>query len=487
MRYAVLELPDLPLQALRRGGLCDAGPAAVAGEAGDVGRVWCANAAARERGVAAGMRPPQAMARCPGLRWLERSPEAEAAAGRVLLLLAESLAPRLERTDAARVTVDLRGTDGAKAETRCREVCGRARSHGLEVRVGVAGTPEHALWAAGLAAPVWQVGAPDALLARLPLSAAVPDAGVAGVLAGWGVRTPAGLARLPRAEVGARLGRAGLDLWDTVTGRRARPLRLHVPSPHFVRKLEPEHRIETLEALRFVLRRFVDELALELRAAHSAASALLLRLALEGGGEWTRRIEAPEPTTSADTLFRVLEASLEDARTERPVAGVELRLRAGEAVAHQGDLFAVVMEDTAGFARTADRVAAIVGKGRSGSPRPENTWRPDAFRMERLDTEVDATAAAGADAAMAPAGPPLDRVRPPRPLRVWTGGGVPVYVDGSDCAGAVTDRAGPWRLSGGWWEATGWSREEWDVALEGGGVYRIFRDADGWHLEGVYG
>ena len=486
MWFAVLELPDLSLQALRRRGVADAGAAAVAAEDGGAGRVRCANAAARERGVVPGMRPPQAMARCPGLRWLERSREAEAAAGRVLLLLAESLAPRLEYTESGRVTVDLRGTDVAEAEARCREVCARARAHELEVRIGIAGTPEHALWAAGRAAPVWRVDTPDELLERLPLSVAVPDRGTADVLAGWGVRTPAGLARLPRAAVGARLGRAGLELWDTVAGRRVRPLRLHVPSPRFVRKLEPEHRIETLEALCFVLRRFVDELALELRAAHSAASALDLRLALEGGGAWTRRIEAPEPTTAADTLFRVLEASLEGARTERPVAGVELRLRAETAVAHQGDLFAVVMEDTAGFARTADRIAAIVGNGRSGSPRPEDTWRPDAFRMERLGTSVDAAEAGGAEE-MLVTGPPLDRVRPPRPLRVWTGGGVPVYVEGADCAGAVADRAGPWRLSGGWWEASGWSREEWDVELDGGGVYRIFRDADGWHLEGVYG
>lgn len=50
---------------------------------------------------------------------------------------------------------------------------------------------------------------------------------------------------------------------------------------------------------------------------------------------------------------------------------------------------------------------------------------------------------------------------------------------------------GPWRVSGGWWEASpdegpgGWSREEWDVAV-GGAVYRLYRDAlrEGWFVEG---
>ena len=51
--------------------------------------------------------------------------------------------------------------------------------------------------------------------------------------------------------------------------------------------------------------------------------------------------------------------------------------------------------------------------------------------------------------------------------------------------------AGPWRTSGAWWEHDGqagpWSRDEWDVALTDGAVYRIFRDrvTDGWFIDGV--
>ena len=43
----------------------------------------------------------------------------------------------------------------------------------------------------------------------------------------------------------------------------------------------------------------------------------------------------------------------------------------------------------------------------------------------------------------------------------------------------------PWRASGDWWDVA-WSREEWDVALAAGGLYRIFRDRlrDEWFVEG---
>src|SRR5438552_13368628 len=47
--------------------------------------------------------------------------------------------------------------------------------------------------------------------------------------------------------------------------------------------------------------------------------------------------------------------------------------------------------------------------------------------------------------------------------------------------GAVIGCAGPWRTSGCWWESAGsssryWNRDEWDVALSDGTVYRLFRD-----------
>ena len=67
--------------------------------------------------------------------------------------------------------------------------------------------------------------------------------------------------------------------------------------------------------------------------------------------------------------------------------------------------------------------------------------------------------------------------------------------------------AGPWRSAGGWWRleegaaagagsaplveescpAAPWDRDEWDVALADGGVYRVYHDRlrDRWMVEGI--
>ncbi len=119
----------------------------------------------------------------------------------------------------------------------------------------------------------------------------------------------------------------------------------------------------------------------------------------------------------------------------------------------------------------------------------------------------------------------LRRYRRPLPARVTVSNGVPVRVTidrrGAG-GGAIVRAAGPWRTSGHWWSACGhpsgggrlrargtsaslagtsaeagaprerqeclpWSRDEWDIALGDGTVYRIFQDraTDGWFVDAI--
>jgi protein ImuB len=51
--------------------------------------------------------------------------------------------------------------------------------------------------------------------------------------------------------------------------------------------------------------------------------------------------------------------------------------------------------------------------------------------------------------------------------------------------GKVLNAAGPWRTSGDWWTTTVWNRDEWDIALSNGALYRIYCDSN-WYVEGSY-
>ena len=66
--------------------------------------------------------------------------------------------------------------------------------------------------------------------------------------------------------------------------------------------------------------------------------------------------------------------------------------------------------------------------------------------------------------------------------------GRPAHISARGIQGKILKRAGPWRVSGDWWTATPWARDEWDVALSNGALYRIYfeRLSGRWFVEGSY-
>ena len=54
--------------------------------------------------------------------------------------------------------------------------------------------------------------------------------------------------------------------------------------------------------------------------------------------------------------------------------------------------------------------------------------------------------------------------------------------------GRVRLAPGPWELEEGWWQENAAGRDYWDVELEGGGLYRLYRDrgTGDWFADGIY-
>ena len=61
----------------------------------------------------------------------------------------------------------------------------------------------------------------------------------------------------------------------------------------------------------------------------------------------------------------------------------------------------------------------------------------------------------------------------------------PISIRCAVAKGKLKIAIGPWRASGHWWEPGAWHREEWDVQMQDGSVYRLNRDRDEWKVEGL--
>ena len=466
-------------------------PVAIVDSEGSTTFVVELTTAAAKAGVEPGMTPPQAMARCLQLQILSRAQSAEQVLAETLLGVAYGASAYVEATAPNLCTLDLQGCrlhPGMDWKGWGTALLARVETVGLRSRLGIASNPDLALLAAECADarhPVRVVGDSREFLGSLPLRVLSPSAPIAAILQGWGIATLGELTRLKRDDVSARLGPDGVRLWDRAHGQSTRLLRLVRTPETYEEAFDFERELDTAQPLVFLLRRFVDQLAARLAAAGLAAGMMRLSLPLNDGSRYERLFQIPSPTANADVLFRILDTHFENLRLDQAPVAVRLTVEPTRPEHQQFQLYENALRDPNRFAETLARISAIVGNGNVGVPELKATHKPDQFTLSMADFSApDAASASGRSAV----GLPLRRYRPPLPAQVHAVTAEvqrPCYVVSEQAHGAVVDALGPYRISGDWWE-TPWNAEEWDVQMEGGGMYRLSHTGDTWTVEGCY-
>jgi protein ImuB len=488
MNYAVLEIPDFPLAARARLEPTQERPAAIFTGSGRRSVIGHLNQAALDRGLRLGMSGIQALGECPGILLWQRHETAEAEATALLLTEAWRLSPRAEVTGPGLCTVALDGRDLAGLKIDTARVRLELAEQGLPTRIGVGTTSGVARFAAHQAdagAPECWVGDSLAFLRPLPIHLLELTESEATLFTSLGLRTLGDIARLPQQSLAQRLGERGAKLWTLATGQDRRALNTATPPTRFLTRYDLEFPAETLEPLLFLLRRFVDRLAAELRHGSFVADRIRLALLLEDETRHEREFRLPQPTARDDSIFAVLEQYLSTLKTDSSVVGLELELYPGEAATRQEGLFESSLRDPHQFYDTLARLAAVVGADRVGTPQCRDSLRPDAVIL----IPPPAAIAEYRPVPRPPlVGPMLRRLRPAQAATVELRDLRPTYLlcPAASIQGAIRDTRGPWPRSGNWWDRDTWAQDEWDVQLDAGGLYRLSQTRDGWWVEGVY-
>lgn len=304
----------------------------------------------------------------------------------------------------------------------------------------------------------------------------------------WGLRTLGDLASLPPPDLAARLGREGAMLQAIARGEDHGPLVPLAPDERFEATLALEWPIEGLEPLSFVLGRLADPVCADLDRRGRAAAAISLELRLVTRDTWVRRQELPTPIKDPRTLRTLVLLDLESHPPPAGIDAVTLRAEPTPARSLQHSLLERARPAPEQISTLVARLTALMGEGRVGSPASLDSHRPDAVRLARFDPDARRQTP---DFTWQVTGPALRRLRQPAVATVTLEDGRPVRlrVSRPDLPdGRIETCAGPWRTSGEWWAGTSWDRDEWDVALDGGTVCRLFRDRrkDRWFVEGMY-
>src|SRR6266480_2074924 len=157
---------------------------------------------------------------------------------------------------------------------------------------------------------------------------------ILSILHKWGIHTLGQLAALDKEQLGARLGPEAVGMWERANGQFNRVLKLVRPPESFEESFEFENEIETAEPLLFMLRRFLEQLAVCLGTIYLVVKELTLQITFanppqDGSAEADKKVyervfKIPQPTNDVDLLFRMLQTHLENFRSEHPIVAVAL-------------------------------------------------------------------------------------------------------------------------------------------------------------------
>src|SRR5437588_9340695 len=128
----------------------------------------------------------------------------------------------------------------------------------------------------------------------------------------WGIHALRELAALDKEQLAAWLGHEAIGIWKRANGKSQRLLKLVRPPESFEESFEFENEIETAEPLLFMLRRFLEQLAIRLSSIYLVAKELTMRITFTDKQIYERIFKIPQPTNNVDLLFRMLYTHLEN-------------------------------------------------------------------------------------------------------------------------------------------------------------------------------
>jgi protein ImuB len=500
MLWLALRFPRLPLEAHRAG--ATAGAVVV-----QQGRVLVVDEVAAAAGLMSGMRLSTARGMLPELSVVEREPAREAAALDELACFAGSFTPVVCVEACEALLLEVEGcrrlfgglgniVDGLR--TGCLE-------RGVSVDWGVAPTPLAALWLArgheALAGGVHPAAHRDAsigadqvrnsaccltrealseMLAPLPLAVLGADGPTLQRLAAFGLRKLGGLFALPRAGLARRVGIDLVEELARALGEVPDPRAPFIFPEHFELAIELPGPATEAAMLAFPAQRLLGDFCGWLNARQAGAAACTLRFTPEQRGLPAQQLELrlASPSRDGARFLRILRERLERFSLAAPIG--RLALVCDDVLPLPGNTPSLlsVRQLESPLEVLVERLRARLGDAAVHAIAPVAEYRPEcASRAAPVGYASE-----------------VGRSSPSHPLCLLERSEDLPEIRGQPHrqGEALELLAGPERIEAGWWDsgeenAVGDVRRDYFIARsKNRECLWIYRDAAGWHAQGVF-
>lgn len=285
---------------------------------------------AAARGIRTGMSLKEATALCPSAVIIHPDPVRDADVFERIIVRLEALSPLVEPQRPGVCYIDLHGLDrhyGSPEQAATRLL--RTTPPILRPRIGIASGKFSAWLAAQEAAPGATLVLPDTELSQFLAGQPVEHLPLAietiRRLEQLGIRTFAGLRRLPLSAVQARFGPAGRDAWKLARGEDSSRVQPRRHEETIVEHLNLPAPAVSHETLLIAMRQLVTRAFSRPAMRHRATRQARLRGLIEGGGSWEHLATLREPL-DAPRLIKALGHRLHTVELPGPLEALTLEL-----------------------------------------------------------------------------------------------------------------------------------------------------------------
>lgn len=320
-------------------------------------------------------------------------------------------------------------------------------------------------------------------LRKLPVESLFENKKFAELMHDWGIFDLGSFADLPHDELVVRFGEIAVENLRKITGEFFRAGNWNVKENEYRWEQNFEKEITNLEPLMFVLssgiRRIFDRLNNFGLSTQKAEITLFSRKA-----EKCYEIKTVFPTRNEKLWLKQIMLGLEKDLPEDDISRVELQFEPAKPRSIQSDLFSGFQAEPANLGLVASKIQKLVGDENMGIPQLLDSRRPKPFTLltdlsllTERSTEIvpDKTEIA----------PVFYYRRIPVSVEFFKGQPSTLFMQGRSFR--VKNFGGPWRASSNWFEQDSVKRDEWDIEIETGAVYRVVLSQNGeGFIEGGY-
>lgn len=509
-RYACIRILEPALEAfLHADPARRAHPFGLAFPRGAAARLTALNAPAKDLGLHPGLSVGVARRLVPSLEVEDPDPDLTTRTLEDFEAVLGCFAPELEISDPGVVFLQAHGVQGLfQSELGFLAAIHEAlEARNLIAYAGVASTRQAARWAAffrpfvdpkhppppgsfqgATRATVVQAQAERAFLAPLKLSILAPSPEAREFFRDLGLETLEDLARLPRQAWIDRLGDEGERAHAAALAEDLAPFQPQPRPTPLLARLDFDEALDNLEPIHQACLHLLEKLLPPLQANDRAVQSLRITLETDDLGLDLRFLQPATPARELRPLSVLLRTKLEAQPPRRPVAALEIEVEPVTTRPVQLSLFLPAGPAPQALQQTLTRLESLVGSDRIGSPARRNDPRPAGYQQHPFRPRQRAP-----EGELPPAISVLRSFRPPRRIQVTTQKGRPVRIRLPENISqlrelAVRHHAGPYHLSGAWWQDQPFVRSYWDLVTQDGKVVRIFEELsrEAWYLDGIH-